>query len=369
MAAEFATDARDLTVAQLNAALAELSPGTSIERFEVVEVHEWGGGKASTAGRLVIEPAYAPGAPGNPPRRLVIKIAKPDPVRMHTTGNLYRNEVNVYAGLRPWTFLEAPKVLGAVFEPATATFLLLMEDLRDRGATFGAVTTPVSVEAVRSLLDQLAILHARYWGSAELEASLGWMERHTKGAIHDVFNAPQGMCRHIANEIATVPFKREMVERLGVDADWLFAGFQKVQQHQARLPQTVCHGDTHVGNTYFLPGDQGGLLDWQLSSQGYGLHDVSYLIATALPVAQRRAHERELLAHYRERLIANGVAEPPSADDLRTEYRRGMLWGVYVGWLTTPVFNYGWEISVMSHLRVMTAFEDLETKTLVNATG
>jgi hypothetical protein len=42
-----------------------------------------------------------------------------------------------------------------------------------------------------------------------------------------------------------------------------------------------------------------------------------------------------------------------------------MVWNVYVGWLTTPVVNYGWEINVMNHLRLVTAFEDLETGKLV----
>ena len=138
-----------------------------------------------------------------------------------------------------------------------------------------------------------------------------------------------------------------------------------MQAHQATLPQTVCHGDTHIGNTYALPGDTGGLLDWQLASRGFALHDVSYLIATGLSVAERRRHERDLLAFYREQLRAHGVAEAPSLDDLWTEYARAMIWGLYIGWLITPVVNYGWEKSVMAHLRTMTAYEDLDTAQLI----
>jgi hypothetical protein len=47
------------------------------------------------------------------------------------------------------------------------------------------------------------------------------------------------------------------------------------------------------------------------------------------------------------------------------EYRRTLVWGVYIGWLTTPVVNYGWEINVLNHLRLTTAYEDLETAKLV----
>ena len=76
---------------------------------------------------------------------------------------------------------------------------------------------------------------------------------------------------------------------------------------------------------------------------------------------QRRLRERELLAFYREKLREHGVTGVPAANALWDEYRRAMVWGVYIGWLTTPVVNYGWEITVMNHLRIMTAYEDLET--------
>jgi hypothetical protein len=41
------------------------------------------------------------------------------------------------------------------------------------------------------------------------------------------------------------------------------------------------------------------------------------------------------------------------------------MWGVYIGWLTTPVVNYGWEINVMNHFRLTTAFEDHDTARLI----
>jgi hypothetical protein len=369
MAAVFATDPDQLTVEQLNAVVADLTPGVAITGYELVEMHEWGGGRASTGGRMVIDAAYAPGAPNDLPRRLVLKMAKPTADRVATTGVIYRNEVDVYSRLRPWTYLEAPRVLGAAFEAETATFLLIMEDLRERGATFGMANLPVSLDQVRFLIEQLARLHARYWASPQLDGALGWMEAHTRGRIHDVFTHPSGLPAAARHAVETIQFKREMVERMGATADSLFDEFVRLQKHQARLPQTVCHGDTHIANTYLLPGEKGGLLDWQLSSKGFCLHDVTYLIATALSVGDRRAHERELLAFYRDRLRAHGVAEPPSAEQLWLEHRRAIVWGVYIGWLAVPVANYGLEITVMNHLRVMTAYEDLECSKALEGVG
>ena len=32
----------------------------------------------------------------------------------------------------------------------------------------------------------------------------------------------------------------------------------------AAAPATLLHGDPHIGNTYVLPGDEVGFLDWQV---------------------------------------------------------------------------------------------------------
>ncbi len=363
------TSADDLSVEVLNPLLQAQRPDVCVEAFRVIESHLYGSGEASTAGRVVIEPRYRPGAPKDLPRRLVVKLARTDEEVCrdgeHQVRGLYANEVAVYTRLEPHRFLEAPKALGGAYDPVSQTFMLILEDLRDRGATFPNVTVETSLDRLRCLLDILASLHARFWSSPLLETELSWMETHLQGEIHDLFNTPSRVPASIEYLVETVQFKREMVERLGMTPRGLLEDMQRVQRHQATLAQTVVHGDCHLGNTYTLPDDRAGLLDWQLSSRGFAIHDVSYILATALSVAMRRSHERELLDYYRDRLQSHGVADPPDREMLWEEYRRGMVWCVYIGWLTTPVTNYGWEICVMNHLRTMTAYEDLETRDLV----
>ena len=43
------------------------------------------------------------------------------------------------------------------------------------------------------------------------------------------------------------------------------------------------------------------------------------------------------------------------------EYRRAQAWNTYIGWLTCPVENYGWEINVGNHIRLLTAYRDLDS--------
>src|SRR3546814_5168501 len=87
---------------------------------------------------------------------------------------------------------------------------------------------------------------------------------------------------YIQHEVDHENFKRELVQRLRTTPAKMLAAVQAVQRHQSTLPQTLLHGDTHLGNTYLLPGSGGGLLDWQLMVRGYHIHDVNYLITTAL---------------------------------------------------------------------------------------
>ena len=175
-----------------------------------------------------------------------------------------------------------------------------------------------------------------------------------------MFNHPDIVPAIIAQEVEANQFKKELVEAAGQTAEGLYREFRKLQQHQATLPQTLCHGDTHIGNCYMLHDGRVGLLDWQLMARGYCLHDVTYALMTGLSVGTRRKHEGELLAHYRQQLKENGVANVPDADTIWLEYRRAAIWGVYIGWLTTPISNYGWDITVNNHIRLLTAYRDLE---------
>jgi hypothetical protein len=347
------------TPALLTGLLQEQRPGTQVERVTVAETNLYGEGMVSTAARLTLDLDYA--APTDLPRRVMVKIAQ----TVLSAQRLYENEVAFYTRLRPELDIEAPLSFAGGFDADSGTLALVMEDLRERGIRFPNVTVPVPLESIRGLLDTLAWLHARFWRSPRFSGDLGWVQSHMAGPLHELFHDPAMVPAAIAERVRLEQFKREMVQRLGLTVEQLYDGFRAVQAHQARLPQTIVHGDTHIGNTYLLPDGRGGLLDWQLCTRGYCLHDISYLIATGLTVEDRRAQERDLLDHYLDRLRAHGVAEAPTREEAWTEYRRAAVWNVYIGWLTTPVVNYGWEISVMAHLRVMTAFEDLETAKLL----
>jgi hypothetical protein len=354
----FPHDPSELTCASLTRLLQSLHPGLEVTDFEVWENKTFAAGTddVSTAGRIGVDVVLRGDGAESIDKRWVLKVCRPD------LGDipLYENEVQFYTKLAAEVAVEAPRCFGGEYNPTSGTFGIALEDLRDRDVHFANVTSPTTVAQIKTLLSTLATLHAHYWESPRFAGDLSWTQPHTAGAVYTMFNDPEQVPAMIAELVDTNQFKRELVEAAGQTAEGLYHEFRKLQRHQASLPQTLCHGDTHVGNTYVLPDGRAGLVDWQLMARGYCLHDVTYLLMTGLSVGARRRHQRDLLAFYREELVERGVSDAPSLETLWLEYRRAAVWGVYIGWLTTPIMNYGWEITVNNHIRLLTAYQDLE---------
>jgi Phosphotransferase enzyme family len=355
-------DGEGVTVDYLNGLLQLSGHAPCVAEVAIEESRTYGDQMVSTAARVLFSVRYCDGEAQGWPHHLMLKIARTDDDVM---APFYANEVAFYTQLRPSLDIEAPLSLGGHYDQETRHFALLMENLTLRGAHFPTVLETVPIDRLRRLLETLATLHARYWNANIRRQELAWLGSALKGDVAHLLN--DAAAPYIQHEIDTQTFKTELVGMIGWSGKDLQAGTKAMHRHQMSLDQCLVHGDTHLGNTYFLPDGRCGLLDWQLTGCGHPMHDVSYIIATTLSIVDRRTHEQDLLRYYLAHLAASGVIDAPSFDTSWTEYRRSMIWNVYVGWLTTPVVNYGWEINVMNHLRLVTAFEDLETGKLVRA--
>lgn len=353
----------DLTPEMLTAVMGDRLEGACVTAVEMRDTKVFGTGDVSTAGRATVGLQYSRPVPGLP-EQVLVKLARHDSDLMKP---LYANEVAVYNRLRPEIAIETPQVYGAAYDPETVSFLLLLEDLSLRGATFPNVKSAVTVDHVRKLIEGLASLHARYWESPRFSGDLAWLETHLVGGTHDFFEDMDAARGNIIREVEQEQFKREIVERLRTDVDEMHDLYHRLQEHQATLQQTLLHGDSHIGNTYRLADGAAGFVDWQLTVRGYFMHDLAYLIVTSLPIGLRRAHERELIGYYLDLLRRNGVGNAPGADEAWLEYRRAGLWNFYIGWLTTPATFYGFEIVLLNILRTSTAVEDLGSLEAVRA--
>ncbi|MDP3966889.1 MAG: phosphotransferase [Nocardioides sp.] len=353
------TEASAFTPELLERLIGTLNPGVGVRDLEIRRVWQWGEGDAvSTSGRIDLHLAYDDAGAGLP-TELVLKIARPELPAFP----LYRNEVNAYSHLRPWTFMRTPECIGAWFDEETGSFGLALDDLTLKGARFASAVDSPSMSSLEDGVRQLARLHARNWGGRAGWDSpeLSWAQTHVQGELNELFNHPDLVPALIVDEVAKHQHKRELVQSVDETTDSLLAKVAVVQNHQSQLQQTLVHGDCHVGNTYVLPDGTMGFIDWQLSVRGHYMHDLSYLMVTGLTVEQRRAHERRLIALHLDELARHGVDDAPTLDEAFDEHRRAQAWNTYIGWLTCPVENYGWEINVANHIRLLTAYRDLDS--------
>lgn len=352
----------EITPEILNNLIAPLHPGTVVASVTTIDVKRYGEINVSTSERAFIEVTYNANPTSLPTRQVVKMSADHEGFTCHLHA-IYANEVNFYTRLWPELNIETPLCLGGYFDTETNRYILALEDVNSRNAIFKTFLQDLPLSDVQSVLDTLAKLHATYWNSHRFDTDLSWLQTHTEGDLEDLM---AGVLRDgIRGELEKEIFKRELLGRIGVTEEELHTQVAAVKQHQSTLPQTVLHGDTHMCNAYLLPDGTGGLFDWQISVRGYVMHDVAYNITTSLPIYRRRAHEKELLAFYLDRLGYYGVSDRPDMEEFWFEYCLAPAWAIYIGWLPCPTTNYGWEINVLAHLRVTAAYEDLDTKRLI----
>lgn len=356
LAPEFPKHAAELRPDLLTRVLSERHLEVEVADVRVVEEAHCDTGSASTAARAVLELDFAPGRDAGLPSRVVLKTIL---VRRGAPGSLYRNEVRFYREIRSELSIETPIAYASLFDDASDTFGVVMEDLRLRSAEFPNATASMTQAQIESALDQLAGLHGRFWQSPRFDRDLDWLWTPLSGGFHD-FLAGAGAA-FIRQLIAQSEYKQELFDRLGRDFDDVWRHLWKAQSILASEPTTLLHGDTHFGNSYLLPGGRVGLLNWQLLNRGRWSHDVTYLLVTAIDIESRRAHERELIGYYLDRLRSAGVECAPEPDAAWLAYRQTAIWGFVLGWMICPTENYGEAILSANLDRLTAALEDLET--------
>ncbi len=352
----FPRDHRDLTPEILTAALSVHHPGLVVRNLTIVEAIHAATGRASTADRVILDLEYEPGPAAQAlPRRVILKTMLVAP---HAPAVMYETECRFYREIRPLLAIEAPTFFAASFDPDSGQFGLVLEDLTARGASFPDATAEISLDEVRSLIEHLATIHARFWGSPALERDLAWMATPSRGGMEEIFAQVLPI---IEGLLESEPWRRDIFETIGRPIADLHADMVHVAATALENgPRTLLHGDTHIGNSYRLGEGRMGWLDFQLAHRGCYSRDLTYIITTALPIESRRRYERELIDFYLGEIRRRGVSTPPSREEAWLLHRRSTLWGLVIGWLICPTANYGYEITAENLRRLAQAIIDLE---------
>ena len=332
------TTPEDLTTDWLAAALA--APGRpEVVGSEIVEVI-WG---TATKVLVSVEFATAAGADG-PPSALCVKAGLDARLEGFDTTECYRLEAAFFSDLAGSLTARIPR--GWFAASSESQGVVVLDDLRAAGCTFGSPLSPWSVDQVAAALEQMALWHG---SPVTRPAWLTVGSESLRNASAVLLSEPHWEATFGA---AGAPvLGSEVADRARVQA-----AIRRVWELDDAGPLAIAHGDAHVGNTYFDADGRPGFLDWQCVCLAPPLWDVAYFIGGALTVADRRTSERELLAHY---LSAARAAGAPVPDD------DGSAWQSYVDhtihgfhWaVTPPVMQSPENVAAMAE-RYLTAIDD-----------
>lgn len=258
--------------------------------------------------------------------------------------------------------LEHPLVYTALIDEDAYDFLMVMEDLNARGADPRDSTKPLNVEQAASGMRGLGRMHGRYWGERVLNhPALGWLEPFVPWDGMQYAPLPSALKR--LGDDAPAEVMALTIEHL-IESVW-----KPYITTLTASPQTLLHGDPHIGNSYVLPSNEVGFLDWQVARRGNFSLDVGYFLQGALTIEDRRRHERHLLSEYRDAL-ALPADEMPTMDDVWLRYRASVAHGLTL-WLCTASAGGGlWqraEVAVTLAQRYAAAYADLETPSALAA--
>lgn len=237
---------------------------------------------------------------------------------------MHANEVRAYADVAPLSPLRQPRCYFAGFDAERQQGIVIMEDLAARGVAFLHPQQPRSPDETAQRLERLAKHHAMTLGQPE-----DWAPDSRFSWAGDMID---GFYRY-GETILTPPVWQSFVQSArGAAAstcfhelDWFLDTLGKLSRFGKSVPRALLHGDTHLGNLYIDTDGEPGFFDSQ-PHVGPVMTEVAYHVTGALDMADRRAHERDLVAHYRATMKDLGHTLPP-LDDLMRQYAAFLAFG------------------------------------------
>jgi aminoglycoside phosphotransferase (APT) family kinase protein len=325
----------------MTSALAGAFPGVEVQDVNV-ELRDDGTNRRARLGLRY--------ARGSGPATVFVKAADPDHAAVNARMGGVFNEPRLFASGVPLP-LDHPQVYFTLIDEPHLDFIMVMEDVRARGGDPRDATRPMTVEQVANGVRDLAKLHSAFWGDRLRDyEQLSWVEP---------FVSWRGMAVGIDIGLERagdgVPPGVQRMTGKDVMRD-LWAPFIATL---AQGGQTLLHGDPHIGNTYVLPDDRVGFLDWQVLRTGNSSIDLGYFVQGACTVEDRRAAERGLVAEYHAALEVP-AGELPPYEDVWRRYRASTAHGLTM-WLVTAASDWQrLEVSLTLAHRYAAAFTDLD---------
>lgn len=297
---------------------------------------------------------------GDAPTEMIAKFATQNPElrEMMRPTRVYEREHRFYEILADETPVRTPATYHVTCNPSDdpdvpEEYLLLMEDLGH--LTIGDQVAGVTPEQAEKALDGLARHHAHFWNGAHLEDA----------SFAPEINGPLNQAGKGIYEASYPGFREAFDDTLDPKMVTVAAAYPDsclaMLDRLAAMPTTLVHFDFRADNLFFDDSDTGGgsvaVIDWQAIAKGGGAYDVGYFLSQNLTIADRRAHEEDLMRGYHEVLRSHGVTDYPF-EQLQDDYRVGMMYSWVIPVLAVGSLDFTSERAVTLWTNVIERAQD-----------
>lgn len=265
-------------------------------------------------------PTYS-GSEAKAPPTLIAKIPTADPGGKGVAQMLgfYEKEARFYDGLCDDIGVRSARSYYTAADSANVKYVILMEDLG--GLRLGDQVAGASLAECRTLIREVAKLHARWWESPHLD-QLDWIP---------ALNSPIIKLAALAYAQALEPFLQKFGHHLTeqqVDiAQRYLPRINPIQDAFAGSPRTLCHGDLRLDNVFWGSSDNSSpvtLIDWQIAIKARGPYDIAYFMSQSVEPEIRSANEENLLREY-HRVLTDDAVKGYSFDECWEDYRAATM--------------------------------------------
>jgi hypothetical protein len=290
-------------------------------------------------------------ASGRGPATVFLKASDPAHAALNARTGGVLNEPRLFSSGVP-LHLDHPEVYFTVIDEPHLTFMLVMEDITARGCDPRDSLRPMTVEQVVNGVRSLAKLHSAYWSDRlHGEQALSWVEPFVawRGVM------ARGIDIGIRRAGGSIPPEVRNMTGAQIEDDlWIpYIGTL------SKGPQTLLHGDPHIGNTYVLPDSGVGFLDWQVVRRGNFSVDLGYFVQGALTIEDRRVGEVECISEYRDALDLP-AGELPTEEEIWHRYRASAVHGLTMRLVTAASDTWQRpEVSLVLAQRYAAAYVEL----------
>lgn len=320
-----------LTPQWLTTVLQERCPGITVTGMKTDRIM-WG-----TATKVLVDLQYGGDYKvSGIPNKLCIKGELDEKLRaqlvgVNTTGT--QIEAAFYNDIGPSLGVPMARHWYAGSEPGMG--ILILDNMAASGYTFGEPSKAWTPELVGKSLDILAKLHGSTWDKKFPDVP--WLQ--VGSPVHRGYAEFLMSEKHWKDQFA-LPDVYQLIPYVA-DRERGLKGWRAMWAYDDANSHCLVHGDTHLGNMCVDPAGNPFFIDWAAPSIAHWALDIGYFIAGSLSVADRRAHERDLLRHYLDGLASHGgpkLAWEDAWADYGRHMLQGLLWGILPPTMQAPEY-------------------------------